>query len=64
MIAEEISKNMKHYARVEQIRNFKLLDADWSQETGELTPSLKVKRKVVEEKYSAEIEGMYPPDNS
>ena len=64
LIAEEISKNMKHYARVEQIRNFKLLDADWSQETGELTPSLKVKRKVVEAKYSAEIESMYPPDNS
>ena len=64
MIAEEISKNMKHYARVEQIRNFKLLDVDWSQESGELTPSLKVKRKVVEAKYSAEIESMYPPDNS
>jgi len=64
LIAEEISKNMKHYARVEQIRNFKLLDVDWSQATGELTPSLKVKRKVVEAKYSAEIESMYPPDNS
>ncbi len=62
LIGEEIAKNMKHYARVEQIRQFKLLKAEWTQDTGELTPSQKVKRRVIEEKYAEEIESMYPAE--
>ncbi len=62
MISEQVEKNMKHFARVEQIRQFKLLKAEWTQETGELTPSQKVKRRVIEEKYAEEIESMYPPE--
>jgi len=60
MIGEEVKKYTKQFARVEQIRKFRLLDAEWTQATGELTPSLKVKRKVVNEKYAGEIESMYP----
>jgi len=55
----DIDKYTRNFARVEQIRQFKLLAGEWSQETGELTPSLKVKRGVISDKYTKEIEGLY-----
>jgi long-chain acyl-CoA synthetase len=62
LFATEIEKNMKDYARVEQIRRFTLLESEWSQITGELTPTLKMKRKVINQKYGPLIEAMYPPE--
>ncbi|PKL35756.1 MAG: long-chain fatty acid--CoA ligase [Spirochaetae bacterium HGW-Spirochaetae-1] len=62
LVAGEINKFTSKFSRVEQIRKFKLLDAEWTQDGGELTPSQKVKRRVVESKYAKEIEGLYPPD--
>ncbi|MGC9323287.1 MAG: hypothetical protein ACP5G0_00930 [Desulfomonilia bacterium] len=62
LYAREIEDNMRDYARVEQIRKFVLLDHEWSQETDELTPTLKLKRRVINQKYKDAIEGMYPPD--
>ncbi len=47
------------YASVEQIKRFAVLDHDLSQETGELTPTMKVKRNVVEELYRAELDALY-----
>ncbi len=41
------------------IRKFALLDHEWSQETGELTPTLKVKRAVVSQRYRAVLDGLY-----
>ncbi|HEY2601491.1 MAG TPA: long-chain fatty acid--CoA ligase [Thermoleophilaceae bacterium] len=45
--------------RVEQIKKFTILPEDLSQPTGELTPTLKVKRNVVNEKFAGEIEALY-----
>ncbi len=62
-VVEEVQRVLdtanSHYAPVEQIKKFKILPADFSQETGELTPTLKVKRNVVEEKFSAELDALY-----
>jgi long-chain acyl-CoA synthetase len=53
---EEINKN---YARVEQVKKISILPHDLSQESGELTPTLKVKRAVVASKHEGEIEELY-----
>ncbi len=47
------------FARVEQVKKFEILPRDFSQEGGELTPSMKVKRNVVAQKYADEVEGLY-----
>lgn len=59
-VAEEIvnEKNL-HLAQFEKIKKFTLLPQEFSIETGELTPTLKVKRKVVNEKFKDIIEKMY-----
>ena len=55
----EIDENTAQFARVEQIRKFTLIKAEWTQLTGELTPTQKIKRRVIEKKYAAEIDAMY-----
>jgi hypothetical protein len=49
----------KKFARVEQIKKFFLLDTQLSAEDEELTPTMKLKRKLVEKKYAEQIEAMY-----
>jgi long-chain acyl-CoA synthetase len=46
-------------ARVEQIKKFEILPRDLTQETGELTPTMKVKRNVVYEKYAKDFDALY-----
>jgi long-chain acyl-CoA synthetase len=53
---EEKNSQLQSYAK---IKKFTVLPGDFTQDGGELTPTLKVKRKVVAEKYRAEIEGLY-----
>jgi long-chain acyl-CoA synthetase len=59
LVAEVVEGVNARYAQVEQIKKFAILDHDLSQETGELTPTLKVKRNVVNEKYAGLIEELY-----
>ncbi len=58
-ISEHVDEINKKFARVEQVKKFAILPHDLSQEGGELTPTLKVKRAVVAAKHEAEIESLY-----
>ena len=49
-------------SHAEAIRKFRILPVDFTEETGEMTPTLKVKRKVVAEKFAAEIAAIYRKD--
>lgn len=56
---EIIDNYNKGFNHVEQIRKFALLSNEWTVETGELTPKLSMRRKVISEKYKKEIEGLF-----
>ncbi len=58
-VDEEVQKANGELARVSTIKKWRVLPQDFSQETDELTPTQKIKRRVVESKYADEIEGMY-----
>jgi long-chain acyl-CoA synthetase len=58
-ISDHIEKINQNFARVEQVKKFKILPRDLSQEGGELTPTMKVKRNVVADKYEGEVEELY-----
>ena len=49
----------KAVSRAEQIKKFRVLPTDFTEATGELTPSLKLKRNKVAENYASEIEAIY-----
>ncbi len=57
-ILRERSRELAGY---EQVRRFKVLQRELSQEAGEVTPTLKVRRRVVEQRYREEIDGLYAP---
>jgi long-chain acyl-CoA synthetase len=50
--------NSRH-SRFEQIKRFTIIDRDFSAEHGEVTPTLKLRRRIVEENFAAEIEALY-----
>ena len=65
-IQTAIDEVNSHYAPVEQIKRFEILPEDFSQPTGELTPTLKVKRSIVQKKYAETIDAIYrsPSDHT
>ena len=62
LIQREIRERLTDFADFEQVRRFVLLEKEFSQEEDEVTPTLKLKRNVIFEKYSDVIEGMYPEE--
>ena len=59
LIDGEVSKVNKKFASVEQVKKFSLIDIQLTAEDDELTPTMKLKRKFINEKYSNIIENMY-----
>ncbi|MDX6648778.1 MAG: hypothetical protein QOJ97_729 [Solirubrobacteraceae bacterium] len=58
-VADAVRRANERLSRVEQIKKFKLLDEDWLPGGDELTPTMKLKRKPIAEKYFEEIEALY-----
>ena len=58
-VQEGVHKANNDLARVEQIKKFKILPTDWEPGGDELTPTMKLKRKPIAEKYQSEIESLY-----
>ncbi len=59
LVQQEIDRANTKYAQVEQVKRFVILDHDLSQATGELTPTLKVKRNVVNARYADLFDALY-----
>jgi long-chain acyl-CoA synthetase len=59
LVQAEIDKVNAKFARVEQIKKFFLLESQLTAEDEELTPTMKLKRKLVQQKYAAQIDAMY-----
>jgi long-subunit acyl-CoA synthetase (AMP-forming) len=61
-LEKQIDTINEKLARVQTIKRFTIIPQEFTIDGGELTPTMKVKRKVVNEKYKLEIESLYPPD--
>ncbi len=58
-IQKAVDEANRHVSNVEAVKRFTILPVEWTAESDELTPTLKLKRRVVSEKYEHEIEEMY-----
>ena len=54
-----IEAGNEHLARVEQVKQWTVLTSDWTPESDEMTPTMKLKRSIIHDKYSDMIDGMY-----
>jgi long-chain acyl-CoA synthetase len=60
---KEVKKYNNQFGQTEQIMKFELLTNEWGQETGELTPTLKLKRRFINEKYKEKINKLFDLEN-
>jgi long-chain acyl-CoA synthetase len=58
-VAAAVDEANSHLSRVEQIKRFEILPNDWQPGGEELTPTMKLKRRPINERYAAEIEALY-----
>jgi len=59
VIQGELDRANAKYAQAEQVKRFFILDHDLSPDTGDLTPTLKMKRNVINEKYADRFDALY-----
>ena len=59
LLQQEIDEQQAEFARYEKVKKFIILAQPLTVDAGELTPSLKIKRNVVEEKYKKQIDELY-----
>ncbi len=64
LVQELVDDVNRDRTRVEQIKRFVILPRDFSQEEGEVTPTLKLRRRVIHEHFADEIEQLYPGDSA
>ena len=58
-VGEAVATANEHLARVQQVKRWRLLPVEWTAESEELTPTLKLKRRVVHAKYADDIDTLY-----
>jgi long-chain acyl-CoA synthetase len=61
LVEQAIDQANQHLARVEQIKRFRIIEEEWEAGGDELTPTMKIKRRPIAEKYAAVIEELYAP---
>jgi long-chain acyl-CoA synthetase len=58
-VAHAVEAANQRLAQVEQVKRFKILPAEWTADSEELTPTLKLKRRVIHGKYAPEVDTLY-----
>ncbi len=59
LIQKQVDKYNELFGHSEQVKKFALLPDEWTVDTGELTPTIKIKRRKINEKYASQIEALY-----
>ncbi len=59
LLKKQLDKYNAAFSPIEKVKKFALLAEEWTTERGELTPSLKLRRRVIEQRYAADIAGLY-----